>query len=104
MSSYLMFIAGSVLFIGGILETLIITELVNWVLFVPVGLSTTPGCILGLALTLSGLTLMVFGLAAGTHFSRARTWYIRELQNASSIEESLVARKKRKRKKVLATT
>lgn len=103
LSAYLMFIAGSVLFIGGILETLAVAELVDWVLFVPVGFSTAPGCVLGLALTLSGLALMVFGLATGVYFSRARGWYMQELRSSSFVEEGVVARKKRKRKKALAT-
>ncbi len=98
MSAYLMFIAGSILFVGGVLETLFIAERVEWVLFVPVGFSVTPGCILGLALTLSGLTLMVFGLGAGTYFSRDRSWYMRELRNASIVEESAVEIRKSKEK------
>lgn len=98
MSAYLMFIAGSVLFVGGVLETLFIAESLGWVLFVPIGLSESPGCLVGLALTLSGLALMVFGLAAGTYFARDRTWYMRELRNASFIDESAVARKKRKKR------
>ena len=98
MSAYLMFIAGSVLFVGGVLETLFVAESVEWVLFVPVGFSVAPGCVLGLALTLSGLALMVFGLVAGTYFARARGWFMRELRGASFIEESVVARKKRQKK------
>lgn len=97
MSAYLMFIAGSVLFVGGVLETLFVTETVDWILFVPVGFTPTPGCILGLALTLSGLVLMIFGLVAGTYFSRDRAWYMRELRNSDFIERSTVERKKKKR-------
>ena len=100
MSAYLMFIAGSVLFVGGILETLFVAELVEWALFVPVGFSETPGDVLGLALTLSGLALIVFGLVAGIYFARARVWYIRELRNASFIEESIVVEKRRKKKNI----
>ena len=93
-SAYLMFIAGSILFVGGVLETLFVAELVEWVLFVPVGFSTMPGCVLGLALTLSGLALVVFGLVAGIYFARDRIWYMRELQDASFFEEGAVTRKK----------
>lgn len=97
MSAYLMFIAGSVLFVGGVLETLLLSEIVDWFLFVPVSYSGTPGGLFGLALTLSGLALMVFGLIAGTYFSRDRGWYMRELRNTTIVEEGVVvARKKRK--------
>lgn len=100
MSAYLMFIAGSVLFVGGILETLFVAELVEWALFVPVGFSETPGGTLGLALTLSGLALIVFGLVAGAYFARDRVWYMRELRNASFVEESIVAKKRRRKKNI----
>lgn len=98
MSAYLMFIAGSVLFVGGVLETLVVAERVDWFLFVPVGFSVGSGCLLGLALTLSGLALMVFGLGAGIYFALDRAWYMRELRNASFVEESVVARKMRRKK------
>ncbi len=100
MSAYLMFAAGSVLFVGGVLETLSVAELVEWVLFVPVALSVGPGSVLGLALTLSGLGLMVFGLVAGIYFARDRAWFMRELRDASFIEESEIAKKKSGKRKV----
>lgn len=97
MSAYLMFIAGSVLFIGGVLETLFVAETVDWILFIPIGFALTPGCMLGLALTLSGLALMIFGLGAGIYFSRDRAWYMRELQNSDFVGRSAVEIKKKKR-------
>lgn len=97
MSTYLMFIAGSILFIGGVLVTLLVAELVEWVLFVPIGFSEMPGCVLGLALTLSGLALLIFGLVAGIYFARDRTWYMRELRNTSFIEEGEVSERKRRK-------
>ena len=65
----------------------LIAESVMWVLFIPVGLSEVPGCLLGLGLTLSGLALIVFGLAAGVHFARGRIWYMRELGSTSVAEK-----------------
>lgn len=100
MSAYLMFVAGSVLFVGGVLETLFVAEKAEWVSFVPVGLSMGPGSVLGLALTLSGLGLMVFGLVAGIYFARDRAWFMRELRDASFIEESKITRKKSRKRKV----
>lgn len=100
MSAYLMFIAGSVLFVGGVLETLFVAEELEWVLFVPVGFSGSPGCVLGLVLTFSGLALVVFGLVTGIYFARDRVWYMRELRSASFVEEGAVVRKRRRRKSV----
>ena len=104
MSAYLMFIAGSVLFVGGILETLFVAEFsgqrLEWILFVPVGFSSVPGCVLGLALTLSGLALMVFGLVAGIFFARDRVWFMRELRSARFMEDGAIANKRTKRKDV----
>ncbi len=99
-SAYMMFIAGSVLFVGGVLATLFTADLVEWLLFVPVGFSKTPGTVLGLALTLSGLALIVFGLVTGIYFARDRAWYMYELKNADFIEESAVAKKKRGKKRL----
>ena len=96
MSAYLMFIAGSVLFVGGILETLSVSDLVEWFLFVPVGDSAAPGGFLGLALTLGGLALAVFGLIAGTYYARGRVWYLRELRSTEVTEEFTATRRGRK--------
>ncbi len=98
LSAYLMFIAGSVLFVGGILETSLVANEVQWLLFIPVGFSAVPGGTLGLALTLSGLALAVFGLVTGAHFARDRAWYMNELSNASVAEGSVVASKRVKKK------
>ena len=95
MSAYLMFIAGSVLFVGGVLETLFVAETVNWLLFIPLNFTTTPASTLGLALTLSGLVLMIFGLVAGTYFSRDRAWYMRELQNSDFVNRNIIKKKRR---------
>ena len=91
-----MFIAGSVLYVGGVLETLLVAERVNWLLCVPFSLSDVPSCLFGLALTLSGLALMVFGLIAGTYFARDRGWYMSELKNTSVVDDKMVTRKKRR--------
>jgi len=92
----LMFIAGSVLYVGGVLETLLLADSVDWLLCVPVSPSGVPGSIFGLALTISGLALMVFGLIAGTYFARDRGWYMSELKNTSVVDEKVVPRKKRR--------
>jgi hypothetical protein len=95
--AYLMFLAGTVFFVGGLLETLIINSLLDknpeWFLFIPYYAETHAGAVLGLALIISGLTLIVFGIASGINCSRDRNWYMTELRKANSIEEVLMSRK-----------
>jgi hypothetical protein len=95
--AYLMFLAGTVFFVGGLLETLIINSLLDknpeWFLFIPYYAETHAGAVLGLALIISGLTLIVFGIASGINYSRDRNWYMTELRKANSIEEVLMSRK-----------
>jgi hypothetical protein len=98
MSAYLMFIAGSILFVGGVLETSMVANTLEWVLFIPIDFSAAPGTTLGLALTLSGLALAVFGLVTGIHFARDRAWYMKELGNNSYAEGNVMASKKAKKK------
>jgi hypothetical protein len=52
------------------------------------------GAVLGLALIISGFTLIVFGIAAGLNYSRDRGWYMQELRKATSIEEQSLIRKR----------
>ena len=95
--AYLMFLAGTVFFVGGLPETLIINSLLGknpeWFLFIPYYAETHAGAVLGLALIISGLTLIVFGIASGINYSRDRNWYMTELRKANSIEEVLMSRK-----------
>jgi hypothetical protein len=99
--AYLMFLAGAIFFVGGILETLLISENPKWLFFIPYHLQPISGATLGLSLILSGLSLLIFGITAGMFYSRDRAWYMQELHKAHSLEENSVSRKKRrKRKKV----
>jgi hypothetical protein len=92
-----MFLAGTVFFVGSLLKTLIINSLLDknpeWFLFIPYYGETHAGAVLGLALIISGLTLIVFGIASGINYSRDRNWYMTELRKANSIEEVLMSRK-----------
>jgi hypothetical protein len=104
--AYLMFLAGAIFFVGGILENLSLAENPEWFLFIPYHTSPLAGAVLGLALIISGFTLIVFGVAAGLSYSRDRGWYMQELRKATSLEEQSLKRKrriKRTRKKTRKT-
>ena len=95
-SAYLMFLAGATFFVGGILETLSLTLSLNrlpeWFLFIPYYPELVAGTILGLSLIISGLALMILGIAAGLNYSRDRSWYMKELQKACSLEEAMMSK------------
>jgi len=92
--AYLMFLAGVIFFVGGITETLSLTENAEWLLFIPYHTEPIAGAVLGLSLTVSGLSLMVFGIATGLNYSRKRSWYMQELRKATIAEEESLMQKK----------
>jgi hypothetical protein len=100
-----MFLAGTMFFVGGILETLNVGEDPQWFIFIPYYTEPFAGAILGLTLIISGLSLIVFGIVAGLTYSRNRGWYMEELRKANYAEDVLMhsksatnanARRKRK--------
>lgn len=93
MLAYLVFLAGAVFYVGGVLETLSLRQAPNWFLFVPYQTSPIEGAILGLALVISGICLVTVGIAAGIGFAHSRGWYMGELQNANSVEEGKLGEK-----------
>lgn len=99
MISYLMFIAGAIFFVGSTLETLSLAAEPEWFLFIPYHIEPHAGAVLGLSLIISGLCLIVFGLAAGINYSRDRSWYMQELRKANSIEELMMSKKTTVKKK-----
>ena len=102
--AYLTFLAGAIFFVGGVLETLGLPGDPQWYIFVPYYTEPCAGAVLGLTLIISGLALMVFGIASGIHYSRGRRWYMGELRKANTLEDVLMrsestknARKKKKK-------
>lgn len=91
--AYMMFLAGTMLFVGGILITLAITSQPSWFLFIPYYTEAHAGAVLALSLTISGLSLLTFGIIAGIHFSHDRGWYMQELHKANSVEDTLLRNK-----------
>ncbi|MEM2105471.1 MAG: hypothetical protein QXV21_03255 [Candidatus Bathyarchaeia archaeon] len=97
--SYLMFLAGAIFFVGGFLETLSLPKEPQWFLFIPYHVEPLAGAVVGLTFIISGIALIVFGIAAGLSYSRDRSWYMQELRKASSIEELAMMEKAQARKK-----
>jgi len=99
-AAYLMFITGSVFFVGGVLVTISRTTNPGWFLFFPYNPKPDPTSLLGLALTLSGIALVVYGVAVGIYYSRKRSWYMQELSKAYLfVKESVNSKRSRKRTK-----
>ena len=90
LTAYLMFLAGAVFFTGGIIETLSLGGTPEWFLFITYFTQPYPGAVLGLALTVSGFGLLIYGVAAGINYSRDRRWYIQEMRKANSLEEIML--------------
>lgn len=82
--SFMMFLAGSVFFVGGILSSLNLSEELGWFLFVPYPANFVQGLFLELAFLLVGLSLIVVGIGVGLHYYRDRSWYMRELCKANT--------------------
>ena len=84
--AYMMFLAGSVFFVGGILSSLGMGREPSWFLFIPYLADSTQVLILEIALLLTGLSLIFSGIGVGVHYYRDRGWYMRELGKANNAE------------------
>jgi uncharacterized membrane protein len=84
--AYMMFLAGSVFFVGGILSSMGMGREPNWVLFIPYLADFTEAMFLEIAFLIVGLFLIVAGIGAGLHYYRDRGWYMKELGRASNAE------------------
>jgi cytochrome c biogenesis factor len=96
---YLITIIGSILFVGGLLETVITVENPEWFLIIPYHLTPHPYSLLGLSLTLAGMVLLILGIALSIHYARERTWYMKQLQKAHTIEELKLKGKEERNKR-----
>ncbi len=84
--SYLMFLAGDLFFVSGILTNLKLTDNPLWFLFIPYCTDFNAGAVLGLSLVIGGLFLIVFGIALGLNHHRDRRWFMEELEKAYKNE------------------
>ncbi len=95
---YLIMITGSVFFVGGLLETIITTLIVGsnleWFLIFPYHFTPQPDSLLGTSLTSVGIVLIILGIVLAFHYARERSWYMKELQRAHSVEEQKLEQKR----------
>ena len=89
MVGYIMFLAGSVFFVGGILAALSLNSLPSWFLFIPYSVNVPQALYLEIAFLAAGLFLIVAGIASGLHFARDRSMYMQELFRAKDSDSLL---------------
>jgi uncharacterized membrane protein len=102
--AYMMFIAGAIFFVGGVLAAVVTNPVPEWFLFFPYQISFEPLGMLGLAFTLLGISLLVFGVGMGLYYSHDRAWYMKELYKSNSMKASWVGERKRKRRNNVKTS
>jgi len=88
-------ILGSVLFVGGILQTLLTAQRLEWFLIFPYHLGSSPYDFLGLAFTLLGIMLFLGGIVLAVHYGAQRLWYTNALREGYKLEEEKLKGKKK---------
>jgi len=78
--AYLMFIAGVIFFVGGLLETVVTTENPDWFLFFPYKITSHAYSLLGLFMVLSGFMLLVLGIVLCIHYALDKAFYLDQLK------------------------
>jgi len=89
MVGYVMFLAGSVFFVGGILSALSLGGQVNWLLFLPYSAGSGQALGLEASFLIVGFSLIAMGIGCGLHFNHDRSLYMQKLFEASN-EDSLL--------------
>ena len=86
--AYLMFMAGAIFFVGGVVETVITTQNPDWFLFFPYKITPYVPNLLGLFMVLSGFMLLVLGIALGIHYVLDGASYSNQLKKAYVNEKN----------------
>jgi hypothetical protein len=89
MTGYIMFLAGSMFFIGGILSALSMSGSPNWLLFIPYSADPPQALYLELTFLTIGLVLIIAGAITGLHFYRDRAMYMQELLKVKTPDSLL---------------
>jgi hypothetical protein len=89
MLGYVMFLAGSVFFVGGILSALSMGGDPSWFLLIPYVSGSTQALYLEVAFLLTGLSMMVGGIAFGLYSNHDRSLYMSELCKARNSDKLL---------------
>jgi len=95
---YLIIIIGSIFFVGGTIETVVVSENPKWFLFIPYEITEGISSLVGLAFNLVGIVLLALGIALCINYALERSWYIAELHKAQSHEIEKMKERKRKKK------
>ena len=80
--AYLMFMAGAIFFVGGLLETVVTVEDPDWFLVFPYKITSHAYSLLGLSMVLSGFTLIILGIVLAIHYALDRAVYMNQLKEA----------------------
>ena len=91
--AYLMFTAGAIFLVGGIIETLIIAETPEWFFFFPYKVTPHMSGLLGLSLELSGFTLLVLGIILGIHYALEKAVCMDQMKGAYVQEKNSEVKK-----------
>ena len=86
--AYLMFMAGAIFFVGGIVETLITAGNTDWFFFFPYKLTPHISSLLGLSLEFGGFTLLALGIILGIHYALEKALYMNQLKGAYVQEKN----------------
>jgi uncharacterized membrane protein len=86
---YIMFLAGSVFFVGGILSALSMSATPSWFLFIPYVATSVQALYLELSFLVIGFFLIGAGIGSGLYFYRDRSMYMTELCKAKDSDSLL---------------
>jgi hypothetical protein len=98
---YFLATIGSIFFTGGLLETVTTIQNPDWFLIIPYKITpqeADPHSLLGLTLTSLGITLLTLGIILSLHYTRERTWYMKQLRKVSAPEEQELKKKQMEQK------